>query len=392
MTVPQSFLGMTFIDFPLSNISPVGLIPWYTVRLSQQRSSRWSHIETAAGVYSASALAELDSQITFQRQNGVNVYFGLYSTPRFYADNTVLRPTVTNFNAMNPWGDLGGSAHPTSLAAVTNFVTMIVNRYNRPGGAWYDANFATLGKGIQFWETWNEPNYSNLNNAPSIGGQGTGFYWGTASQLVDLCKTQWDAIKSLDPSIVVTTPGFSGQGTGYTFLTTTGSLGATGLSISEAFVWHPYAKNPPIVKYGQWNDDIIFGVNGINELRTWMAANSVSLPLWISEWGLWDGIVGQTPTITAWYAETPEFRYKWYMRFMMTLAAYGVQVFCPWHWQQTGAIGNSGNWQQDVNGVAKAYNDFNALVLGKTIQTDKSGYKSDGTVFLTFSDNSTITI
>jgi hypothetical protein len=383
---------MCWIQWPKENISPVGIIPWKTARLSQQYGTRWSDIETSAGVYSSAALTALDSMITFQRQNGANVYFGVYGTPRFYADNTTPKPTVTDFNALGPWNGFGECANPTSLAALAAYVTLIVNRYNKTGGAWYDANFATLGKGIQFWEPWNEPDYPNANNSPAIGQKGTNFFWGTAPQMVDMCKTQWDAIKALDASIVVTSPGFSGQSSGKTFMTTTGGLGATGLSISEAFVWHPYARTPPGTVYNQWQDNIVTGPNGLNELRSWMLTNGTSLPLWINEWGVWDGNVNQTPSITAWYGEPPEFRYRWYMRFMMTIAAYGVQVFAPWHWQQTNPIGNSGNWQQDVNGVAKAYNDFNRLVVGKEIVLYLSGYKSDGTVFLNFSDNSTLTI
>jgi hypothetical protein len=380
---------MCWIQWPKENISPVGIIPWKTARFSQQYGTRWSDIETAAGVYSAAALSALDSMITFQRQNGVNVYFGVYGTPRFYADNTVNKPTVTDFNARGQWDDLGECANPTSLSALAAFCTLIVNRYNSPGGAWYDANFATLGKGIQYWEPWNEPGFPNANNAPAIGAKTTNgsFWWGTAAQMVDLCKTQWDAIKALDASIVVTSPGFSGQNNGQTFMLTTGGLGATGLSVSQAFVWHPYTRTPPENTYLTYTQNIITGANGINELRSWMTANSATLPLWISEWGV-DG--ASTASLAAWNQESPEFRYKWMMRFMMTIAAYGVQVFAPWHWQQTGAITSSGNWQTDVNGVAKAYNDFNALVIGKTITS--GGYRSDGTVFLTFSDTSTLTI
>jgi hypothetical protein len=378
VTVPQDFLGMCYMQYPVSGTSPVGLIPWKSVRLCQQVEARWNTIETSAGVYSAAALTALDSIITFQRTNNASVYFGLYATPTFYAQ-TAAHPAVGDNTVNGPWGaGLGECSYPTSLTAVTNFVNMLINRYNKAGGAWYDANFATLGKGIQYWETWNEPDYPNANNAG-------GFWWGTAAQMVDLAQTQYAAIKALDPTIIVSTPGFNNHNLGKTFLTTTGSLGKTGLESCDVYAWHPYRMNPPLVGFNSLTEDIISGSLGINAIKEWMVSQGISLPLWISEWGFdWDS---SSITASMWYAKSATFRYTWIARMFMILAAHGIKNVHPWNWNSTSATGNSGNWQQDTNGVQLAYNDFAEKVSGKTIIS--CTYALPGKVTLNFSDSTT---
>jgi len=386
---------MNYIEYPVVGVSPVGLIRWKNLRVSQLPEAKWSTIETAAGVYNASALANFDSIVTFQRQNGASIYFGLYSTPTFYA-SAVANPTYGDSVTKGPWNNLGEGANPTSLPAVANFVTMIINRYNKPGGAWYDANGATLGKGIQYWETWNEPGMDLLGNANVTGANGPcgagRFFWGTPAQMIDVAQTQYAAIKATDSSIVVTTPGFSGFSTtvANAFLTTVGaSTSKTGVQSCDAFAWHPYFMTPPGVSYGAWTTgDIIFGTWGVRVVKDWLASNGYSLPLWISEWGVDAG--SATTTEIAWYAEAPSFRYTWIARFLMSCAAMGVKTVCPFHWKENGVVGHSGNWQQDTLGVQKAYNDVSANVVGKTITS--SSYIPNGAVTLNFSDGSSWTV
>lgn len=373
-------MGMCWIQYPKEDTNPIGLINYGFARFSQQYGTRWSDIETSAGVYSAAALAALDSMITFQRQNGKHVCFGVYGTPRFYADNTTPHPTITDFNATGPWGGLGECAYPTSLTALANYTTLIINRYNKPGGAWYDANFATLGKGIQSWEPWNEPAFANVNT--------TGFFWGTAVQMVDMCATQYDVIQSLDNTIIFSSPGFSGTGAGKTFLTTTGSTARTGFQVSQRFSWHPYNRVPLNMTYKRYNGDILYGGNGILDIQQYMRDNNVKLPLWITEWGLEAGATN--PDIEAWYAEPPEFRYKWIGRTVFGMMLAGVDVWCPWHWDITGSTGSAGNYQNDINGVQAIFNYLAAEAAGRTFVD--GGYTSTGEVYGVRSDGVTITI
>lgn len=108
------------------------------------------------------------------------------------------------------------------------------------------------------------------------------------------------------------------------------------------------------------------------------------MPLWFGEWGV--DASGTNQTTLDWYAAAPSVRYNWMARFLMTCAALGIKRVDPWHWQQTSPTqGNSGWWQGDVNGVTKAYNDFAANSLGKTIVS--GSYKMAGDVRIEFSDS-----
>ena len=145
VTVPSDFLGLNLITYPISGNNPVGKIKWGQVRLTLAQQARWATIETSAGVYSASALATLDQIVTFHRQSGATVMLGLYATPVFYAQ-TFNNPTVADNLVRGPWFLLGECSHPTSMSAVTSFVSMMVSRYNLPGGAWFDAVYKGFGE------------------------------------------------------------------------------------------------------------------------------------------------------------------------------------------------------------------------------------------------------
>lgn len=344
--------------------------------------ARWYTIETSDNVFSAAALTALDSIITFQRQNGASVWFGLYGTPAFFAGSTP-NPSVGDNTKTGVWGGVGESGHPTDLTKVTRFVNLIVNRYNKPGGAWYDANFATLGKGIQAWETWNEPPMGNAGNNAN-------FYWGTASQMVDLAYTQYAAIKALDPSIVVTSPGFAGIADNFAplwFPTVGGSTGKTGLQSCDAFSPHLYSINPPGVSLGTWAAEII---SQISRLKKVLADGGWSVPIWVGECGV--TTVANQPTMLNWYEQPANYRYVWYSNLLKAMAALGIQTVCFWNWEDPDYYrGTSGYWQpganNDDNGVVKAFNEVTAKVAGKTIVSGT--YTQGGNVSLAFSDGTT---
>jgi hypothetical protein len=362
------------------------------LRLCQMPEANWCNIETSAGVYSAAALAKLDSIITFQRQNKASVYMGLYGTPTFYASSAA-HPTYGDNATKGPWGYLGECANPTSLAAVTNFVTMLMSRYNKAGGAWYDANATTLGKGIQYWETWNEPTNTDSNgNTTGAGTVGAGFWWGTPAQMVDFAQTQYAAVKVADSSVLVTTPGFSEDIPFFpaTFLSTTGlATGKTGAQSCDAYAWHTYRLTPPGVTFGSFAQDLLYASQGAVTVQSWLTANGYgALPLWIGEWGV--DYSNTSNELAAYYAAPANFRYNWTARTLMLLAAYGVKNVCPWNWSENGPIGNSGNWEQDTQGVQLAWNDAKTKMVGKTI-TSRS-FVLNGPVNLGFSDGTSWTV
>ena len=383
-----------------------GVINWKNFRTSQQPQCRWNTIETSAGVYSAAALANLDSIITHQRTQGASVQFCLYGTPVFYAQ-TAANPTYGDDVTVGPWaqyeasGVRGEGSYPNSLAAVTNFVTMIINRYNKPGGAWYDANFATLGKGIQSWEPATEPILptGGNGNVTGIGGNGAInlFWWGTDTQLADYCATQYAAIKAADSSIQVGCPSLN-PGSGVfdrdfkAFHEVVGPvLGQTVMEACDHIAWHPYIHGPVNMFYGEWCRSILSGPQGIITLRKWLDTNGYARKdLWINEWGV--SATADTPNTRSWYAGYASYRYAWMARFLMTVAAFGVKTIMPWQWDAARTdYGTSGDWKTDADGVIAAYNDFGDKVSGKTIIGGTyAGPRGEVTVHM--SDGSTWTV
>lgn len=390
VTVPNDFMGMCFIRYPLFGANPIGVLNYGSARMSQTYGTRWADHETAPGVYDFS---QLDQLITFQRTHGKSVYFGLYGTPRFYADNTTPNPEITDYNTLGAWGVLyGEGAMPTSLSALAAYVTAIIQRYNLPGGAWYDVHGSTMGKGIQAWETWNEPNFYQPGYGAGNGGtvaqpRTTRFGWQTGPQLTDLHVTQYDTIKSLDPTVLVSTPGFTGTVPNWivSALNQVGPVtGKTMLNTCDALGWHPYLHTPigwRLVN-GRFTDPFDTGSSGVNRMRAALASTSrPNLPLWVNEWGVDDGTT--STEITQWNAAPPEYRRKWIARCFASLAALGVARFDPWHWEMTGAVTTAGNFQSDINGAQAGYNLAAEHLPGRTITSAE--YLWRGEVRLKFS-------
>lgn len=406
VTVPTDFLGMNWMRWPVAGTNPTTILDWGMIRLGQIPEMWWATIETSAGVYSATALANLDAIVSYHRGRGVSVRMGLYYVPVFYT-SAAAHPTYADNVTKGPWAAFGAyasaygeCANPTSLTAVANFVSMLVTRYNLPGGAWYDANFATLGKGIDNWEPWTEPRMSPTGgngNTTGVGGNGTAgeFWWGTDKEQVDLCATQYDVIKALDPSISVSSPSFfSGQGMGRDiepFFATTGPVtGKTGLQVSDTFAWHPYQHGQPGHDYHAWSMDIQSGRQGVKTIRNWLASKGYpDFDLWLDEWG-WDTTTASA-TAQLWHNAEASVRYTMMARFLMSCAALGIKCVHPWHWEYpTPLTGPSGNWINDLTGVTLAYNDFAAKVSGKTITSGT--YVMNGEVSLHFSDGTSWTV
>lgn len=356
--VPDDFMGMCLVRYPVAGNNPDGLVNYKTLRLCQQTEMNWGTIETSAGNYDSTALANLDSIVTFNRQRGVSLMFGLYRTPRFYADNTTPNPSVTDYNQTGPWGHLGECAHPTNLTAVSNFVTMLVNRYNKAGGAWYDTYGSTLGKGIKSWELWNEPPVTTTKT-----NQGT-FYWGNRGQLVDLCKVQYDAIKAADSSIIVLSPGFVHFGQVIDFLNVTGSAypSTKGADVCDAVAYHSYVAVPKHNEYKTWTTNIVDSTTrGVQHLKNLITVAGYSKPIYMTEGGF---DTSQTQTMLDFLGEPATVRYTLTARWFLTFAAYGVKSVSPWHYSSNCCFGAL---QTDTYGVQKAYNDIGAAISGKTI-------------------------
>jgi hypothetical protein len=389
-------MGMALIEYPAAGANPAGVIAYKSTRLMFSSGSRWRQIETSAGVYSETELEKLDSIITAHRTNGASVIFGMDGTPLFYAQ-TGANPLVGDDVTKDPSGTLGAASFPTSLSAVTNFVQMIVARYNLAGGTWYDAHGAALGKGVQYWETGNEPALDALGNRATAPGQtiyGVNF-WGTPAQLVDYMSTQYSAVKAIDPGVVVLSPGISNHAAENSYrdmdtcFNTRGSVtGKYGHETFDALAWHPYFTCPAGAKYGTlfspWIGDMATGPLGVTNIVQWMRARGFPHQAHATEWGI--DSAHATASVTAWLAESADFRYRWIARTFMTAAAGGMASIHPWRWDVVGANALAGDYQNDVGGAQRAYNDCAAMLSGKTIVG--GGYTPNGKVRLEFADGS----
>lgn len=400
-------MGMALVSTPATTNrtgritnSPIGKINVKCNRMSQAFTTRWSFFETSAGVYDSSRLAELDALISFNRANGINVIFGLYGTPTFYANNVANNPNFPDSVTRGPWGDLGEGAFPSNLnnaananglTALTNFVNMIMTRYNTAGGAWGAANsgngqsnFVRYGRGIRYWETGNEPAFSGNGNVTGVNGNGAGFWWGTAAQLSDYCYTQYAAVKAIDSGCIVLCPGFSpsGAGTLTTHFSTVGTVtGKTGAESCDWYNYHQYGYATLGMTLESANRNFISGPAGIQTFKNVVSAGGWNRPFAITEEGLDES--WPTTTTTAFENATPTYRYQWYARRFMHFAAFGCQSIHPWNWA-SGNNSNSANWQDDTE-IQRAYNEAQSKLSGKTILP--SSYRlPQGVTRLNFSD------
>lgn len=384
----ENLLGLTYCRYPTTGAgdagnNPTGVIEWETLRSAQMPETRWFSIETSAGFYD---FTTLDALITFQKSSGKHFYFGFYGTPAFYAGSTP-NPTYADNVTPGRWNFNGENANPTSLAVVANFVTAVVSRYNKAGGAWFDTYGATYGKGIDAWETWNEPRDAT-GNGNTTGSNSVGFWWGTLAEMVDVCATQYTTIKSLDSSIVVTTPGHDDDTTAMAFANAVGAVTLMqGKDTCDCYAWHMYKRNPVFYNVQGYLEDMIFSYSGVKSAKRISENYYDGKPIWCTESGF--GNSGDT-AMNYFYAQPASYRYNFMLRRLCILACFDVKYDAMWSWGITGgATGYSGDMQTDTNGVIKARTDFKNNVIGKTI----TGYDiSDAQIVLYFSDATTYTV
>ena len=412
VTVPTDYLGLSARGWPLYNAAwingaesgqPVptapspspSFLPYVWTRTWDSGYCLWADIETAPGVYN---WTNVDLWITAQRQAGKSVQWVFCITPTFYADQvTVLgngfTAAATAYGAKNTYFGGGGppsiaannSAGVNGLTAVSNFITVLITRYNSASGAWRVAN-PTLGKGIGAIESWQECTFNGVSEQ----------WWGSAAQMVDLCYTVKTAARAVDSSIQWSGPSWNTATSAQTFLAASGAVntGVTAGSLyypdgNTTFNYHPYNINLPGIQFGStWYDLLTHPVIGINNFRAIMAGATggsiASVPIQCNECGF-DYNFSSTP-LTAMQNQPPQYRYTYWMRAMMVMAAYGVKRWGTYAWD----CPFSCYPVNDPNGMQQALIDFAAHVVGKTIAS--ATYVVGGAVTLTFSDSSVYSV
>lgn len=367
--VPVDFIGV-HSNWPGAGTDPatLGLNIGHARLLNGSSPWMWRHLETSAGVYSWAAL---DAKITAYRVRDWTITFPLYGTPLFYA-------SVTDQGFTDMYNNAGGAAYPAqdaNLSGLSAFVTALITRYNDPAGAWRMAN-PTLGKGIHTFEAWNEPQFAQNHS---------GYWWGSASQLVDVCHTAYAAVKAVDAQVVVTSPAFFGEAHCWPWIQAIGILypAVTGADTFDAFNLHGYLGMPYGAPYAGLPYDIAWGFYGIFPFINFANRYKPGAQIHMSEYGF--DTAPSSSSLASLLLEPPEVRRVILGRVMLTSAAMGVQRFAIYSLNSTLA----GNYATDTGGVIAAVN-LASQAAGKTIVAATAEIK--GPVSITFSDGSILSV
>ncbi len=212
-------------------------------------------------------------------------------------------------------------------------------------------------------------------------------------QLIDLHVTQHATIKAIDPTVIVTTPGFTGRtpewiGAALTLVgpVTGRTMGAT----SDALAFHPYYHTP--LGWGTYRNHVLgnpldYGFSGVFALREAMhRVGYGTMPLWISEWGV--DSRNTSPEIIDWNNRPPAYRRQWIAGMYASCAVLGVETLCPWHWELNGPVTIAGAYQRDVTGAQAGFNLAAENLRPGRIITGYT-YRMHGEMEVIFSDGST---
>lgn len=386
--VPADYVGMHFRAWPLfdsaywstasqrfpsaPSAAPVNMA-YGNYRSHDSVYSWWYRVETTKGVYN---WVSLDTLVTTHKASGKTVNFCMYGVPNWYlADGN---PQKGGANSRSCYPDA-----PDGIVGLNAFITALVTRYNTEGGGWATqpngagTNWSVLGKGIQYLELWNEPEF----------GSPDGFWIGTAGQFIDLAYNIRTSAKAVDSTLPILSPGFSGTNHLQTFLQATGTINTvvSGLAVVDAVCLHIYTTTPAGFKFGSWQAagyEILNLHRGLQSVLT--TTGATAKPVYITETGI--DYTANTAELQIVNAQPPSWRYAWWARMMMMGAALGYRVWGTYAWDTPYVC----NPDSDPDGVAKAVNAVHINVAGKTIRD--AWYYSGGEVGMRFSDGSTFVV
>ena len=138
--------------------------------------TRWGDVAPRPGVWD---FERMDAYVGAAEREAASVLYTLGSTPRWAS----ARP-----DEPGPYGP-GCAAEPVRLGHWEDYVTRVAQRYR--------------GR-IQAYELWNEPHFSDYARDR----QYPGFFTGSVAQMVDLARVARQVLDRVDPSALLTTPGF----------------------------------------------------------------------------------------------------------------------------------------------------------------------------------------
>jgi hypothetical protein len=206
-------------------------IPWPPVQIATIRSfdSGWCFLEPTPGVWD---FTTLDKDVERAQAENAQLELVLENPPGWVTGgpNGCVQPQFLL---------------PPSIPDWITYVSIVGNRYK--------------GK-VHVYECKNEP------DQPSE-------YGGTIAQLVPLCQAEYDTLKSIDPTITVTSPAFSGSSNAVSYAAS--YLQAGGIKSLDVINIHFQSEPNP--------EAMVSYYGGFQNLKT--SEKLTNIPVWITECG-----------------------------------------------------------------------------------------------------------
>lgn len=226
-SLPDSFFGMVVNKLGVHNNWPN--LNTQLIRL-WDTGTNWAKIQPSKNAWS---FKRADYYIDYAEKNGAKVMFTLGQTPAWATND----PKVACAYGV-------GCSPPSDIENWRIYVRTLAQRY---------------GKRVQYWELWNEPDYS-------------GFWHGTAEQMAILAKIAKEEIKKVNQRAWLIGPSITNNG----ILFLDRFLAAGGGDAIDAVSFHAY--------YSSNNKDLI---NSIDNVSYIMRQHELEyLPLWNTEAGI----------------------------------------------------------------------------------------------------------
>ena len=291
----------------------------------------------------------LDTWVNTHFAAGRRTVYTIYGTPDYLKTSSTL----------DAYNQSGGASVPSDSAvgypALQAFVTALINRYN---------DGTPSGRKIHMIEAWNEPDFD---------GNESGFWWGTAPQMVDMSRAIVLARNaSVDTGVKVLSPGivdgaFPPGGILDTFLGASSAMepATKGKDWLDEVALHLY--NNGYGKYWTAHSDV-----SINNMKTILASHGLSARPWhVSE----EGVDWRLPVDTdIWPSMSDAQRGLWQARHVVLQGLLGAQTVCLYaHDNEL-----SGDFRKPA--LAAAIHRVHTEVAGKTITSAQ--FRFDGSLDL----------
>lgn len=262
-------------------LEPLGAIDYGLLRTLSLTNLHWAGLHTADQTFSATGLAQLQRLATALRASGRRMVYSLMSTPSW--------ASTSSGGSLNPYGYANG-AYPAIRTAGGDGKMPI-----RQFVAWLVANVGDVIAAIE------------LGNEPAFPGSGTGYYAGTAADLVHMYVDAKAELVAMGSSILLIGPAASGgssaadsirvtAGTLYSFLTAAATASGTlGKDAIDGISLYPYDHTA--VPFGpenlpMWRSNMALIVSRVRRaLQMAGLASYATFPVWMSEVGFSGSVI-----------------------------------------------------------------------------------------------------